>query len=152
MNIHLLNVTKHKMVKGIFAVVFTQWLSSRRMSINYSPVAPYYMQAFVTSHIPSWEQLQRPALAQQQGLRWLWIVGVHYWICMCICTLISRYEICQYEPTMLDYHIYGEYGNDWKEGRWWQDVGIEPTAVGVGEITPFNRSLISYVFSPTVFW
>ncbi len=56
------------MVKGIFAVVFTQWLSSRRMSINYSPVAPYYMQAFVTSHIPSWEQLQRPAFAQQQGL------------------------------------------------------------------------------------
>lgn len=140
MNINILNVTKHEMAKEIFAVVFTQWLCSRRMSINYSPVAPYYIQAFITSHIPSWEQLQRPALAQQQGLSGAMNCGstllnmhVH------MHTLISRYGICQYEPTMLDYQIYGEYGKEWKEGRWWQDVGMVPTAVGVGWYYPIRQ-------------
>ncbi len=40
---------------------------------------------------------------------------------------------------MLDYQIYGEYGNDWNEGRWWQDVGIVPTAVGVGWNYPIQQ-------------
>jgi len=79
------------------------------MSKNYSPMALNYIQSFITSHIPSWEQLQRPALAQQQRLRRTMNCGstllnmhVH------MHTLISRYWICQYQPTMLDYQIYGE--------------------------------------------
>lgn len=153
MNINLLNVTKHKIAKEIFAVVFTQLLCSRRMSINYSPVAPYYMQAFIISHIPSWEQLQRPALAQQRGLSGAMncgstLLNMHEHMH----TLISRYGICQYEPLCLIIRSTGSTGKNEKraaDGRmlaWCSQLWV------LGDITPFDRSLISYMFSPKVFW
>lgn len=53
-------------------------------------------------------------------------------------TLISRYWIW-YEPTRLDYQIYGEYEKEWREACWKQIFGTVPTAVGVGRCYPFQQ-------------